>query len=310
VPTGIDERFWLPSTPPLGNRKLVYRPGLLATVSCHYVRSSADLDAWVDKSLVYQLDRVLPNDVWLDAHELPRGLLELGKQPEEEYGFSELPAEMLNSKQYKKWEKDLADHLYRHLPAKLYQCVELKKTSQLGQDELDARMSWGQEIRELRDAEKEKLRAKYASKVDSLESKIRTARQRLDREQAQYDKEKWNTALNVGQTVLGWLVGNKVKSRGASAGRSMGRAAQEHNDLRLAHEQLEELMNERNMLEHECDEEINALAERYRPESLTLEAIEVPCRKGDVQVDLLALLWIPWEIDGSGIASPLVALPK
>ena len=309
VPNDIAERFWLPSKPPLDGRRLVYRPGLLATVSCHYVRAASGLDAWVDKSLVYQFDQQLANDVWLKSREMPPNVLELSGQPEDGYGFSELPAEMLNSKKHKSWEKDLADHLYRRLPAKLFQCVELKKASQLGQDELDARMSWGHEIRELRDAEKEKLRAKYAGKLDSLESKIRTAQQRLDREQVQYDQEKWNTALNVGQTVLGWLVGNKVRSRSATAGRSLGRAAQERNQTRLATDQLEDLIVEKSDLEHECDEEVNALGERYRPESLTLEAIEVPCRKGDVKVNLLALLWIPYEVDTSGIASPLVSIP-
>ncbi|MEZ6153472.1 MAG: ATP-binding protein [Pirellulaceae bacterium] len=309
VPNDVAERFWLPSKPPLAGRTLVYHPGLLATVSCHYVRVSADLDTWVDRSLVYQLDRKLANDVWLAAREMPPGVLELSGQPEDGYGFSELPGEMLNSKQYKSWEKDLADHLYRRVPAKLFQCEEIKKTSQLGQSELDARLSWGHEIRELRDAEKEKLRAKYAGKLDSLESKIRTAQQRLDRERAQYDQQKWNTVLNVGQTLLGMLVGNKVRSRSATAGRSLGRAAQERSDTRLANDQLQDLMNERYKLEHECDEEVRALGERYRPESLTLEAIEVPCRKGDVKVNLLALLWIPYEVDTSGIASPLVALP-
>ncbi len=86
--------------------------------------------------------------------------------------------------------------------------------------------------------------------------------------------------------------------------------AQERSQTQLANDQLGDLMSERYKLEHECDEEVNALGERYRPESLTLEAIEVPCRKGDVKVNLLALLWIPYEIDANGMASPLVALPK
>lgn len=310
VPNGIEERFWLPSKSPLGAKKVLYRPGLLANVSCHYVRASADLDAWVDKSLLYQLDRQLADDLWLASRELSKGLLELSSQPEEEYEFSDLPAEMLNGKEYKRWEKDLADHCYRRLPAILYQCVELKETSKLGQDELDARMSWGQKIREMRDEQKEELRKKYAAKLSSLESKIRTAEDRLARQEAQYDKEKWNTALNVGQTMLGWLMGNKVASRGATAGRSMTRTAQERSELRQASEMLDDLVREKNEINEACEEEINALTERFRVEALTLEPLEVPCRKGDIKVDLLALIWIPWQIDSQGIASPLVELPK
>ena len=311
MPNEIDERFWLPRQSPQASSQLVYRPGLLANVACHYVRASADLDAWADKTLVYNLQAKklagnLPSDVWLPAQSLPLGQIQISPQPEEGYWFDELPADMLNPKQYKAWSKDLADHLYRRLPARLYRCAELKKTSRLGQDELDARLSWGHELRELHDAERDKLRSKYASKLHSLESKIRTAQQRLDRQQAQYDKEKWNTALSVGQTMLGWLVGSKARSPGTAASRSLGRAAQERSDTRQATAELESLLHEKRALELECEQEVRAVADRLRPESLTLEAIDVPCRKGDINVKLLALLWIPCQIDSSGQASPLI----
>ncbi len=310
IPNDIDERFWMPTKRPLGDRHRVYRPGVLAEVSLHYVRASADLDAWIDKTLVYQVDRRLADDVWGASRQLPSGVLDLSPEPEDSFEFGEVPAEMLNAKNYKAWQKDLADYLYRHVSTVLYQCVELKKTSQLGQDELDARMSWGHELRELRDVEKDKLQAKYASQLNSLESKIRSAQQRLDREKSQYDKEAWNSALNVGQTVLGWLVGNKVSSRASTAGRSVTRAAQERGDLRQANQSLDELLNEKFKIEHECQDEIDALGERLRTENLTLETLEIPCRKGDIRVKLLGLLWIPWEIDATGIATPLVSFPK
>ncbi len=310
VPSDIEERFWVPSKRPLEDCRVIYRPGLLANVSIHYVRASADLDAWIDKSLLFQLDRQLADDVWLAAGELAPGLLELSSQPEDGYGFADLPAEMLNGKQYKNWQKNLVDHLYRRVTTTLYQCVELKETSKPGQDELDARMSWGQKVRERRDAEKEELQKKYAGKLSALESKIRTAEQRVERERAQYDKEKWNTVLNFGQTMLGALLGNKVSSRGATAGRSMTRAAQERTDVRNANDTLDDLIREKYNLNQACEDEIRQLSERYRVESLTLEPLEIPCRKGDIKVHLLALVWIPWEIDNRGISSPLVGLPQ
>jgi hypothetical protein len=310
VPNAITERFWVPTKSPVVGRKLVYRPGLLAHVSCHYVRASAALDAWLDRTLLVLVEHELPADPWSNSREIPAGTLELSSQPEAEFVFEELPAEMLNTKQYKRWEKDVVDHCYRRLPVQIYHCAELKETSRLGQDELDARMSWGQKLRELRDAEIDRLREKYAKKLASLESKIRTAEDRLAREAAQYDKEKWNTALNVGQTMLGWLMGNKVSARGATAGRSMTRAAQERSELHQANQVLDDLIRQKREIEYECEAEVNTLTERLRVESLTLEPIEVPCRKGDTKVDMLALVWIPWELDQRGLASPLVPLPK
>ena len=125
---------------------------------------------------------------------------------------------MTSVKQFKGWNKYLRNHLYRHFPVRLYKCQEFKATSKPGQDKLDARVAWQQQVRELRGREREKLQSKFAFKLETLKSKIRTARKRVGREQAQYDQEKWKTVLHVGQSVLGWFLGNKVTSRGAQLG--------------------------------------------------------------------------------------------
>lgn len=308
VPNDVEERFWIPSKIPDADSKLVYRPALLASVSCHYVRISADLDDWFDKSLIHCVPKKIPSDVWKDSSELPAGILELSQEPESDFSFAELPAKMLNDKEYKSWDKDLRDHLYRRLPMRLFECKELKQFSKPGQDELDARMAWTQAVREKRDEEKEDIQIRLAKKLKSLDSKMRTARQRLEREKAQYDQEKWKTVLNFGQTILGAFLGNKISSRSATTGRSLGRAAQQRTDVVHAGESLEDLTIERQELQDECEQEIRQLQDKYSVEALTLETLDVPCRKGDLKVELLTLLWVPWEVDANGIASPLVEL--
>ena len=188
--------------------------------------------------------------------------------------------------------------------------MELKATSKPGQNERDARASWSQAVREHRDAEKEELLAKYAAKQDSLEQKILAAKRRLERETAQYNQEKWGTLLNFGQTLLGALMGNKISSRSVTTGRSLGRAAQQRGDVVHADEVLEQLAAEKQELERESDREIHELGERFRVESLTLEPLDIPCRKGDIQVNMLAILWVPWELGGDGLATPLVDFPQ
>ncbi|MEZ6138822.1 MAG: DUF87 domain-containing protein [Pirellulaceae bacterium] len=309
VPSDVEERFWLPSQAPAPSAKLVYRPALLANVSCHYVRVSADLDEWIDKSLLVVASGRLPTDPWQDSHEQPLGALELALEPEPDYVFDDVPAEMLNDKQYKAWDKLLRDHLYRRLPLRLFTCKELKATSKPGMDELDARLNWQQQVRELRDAETENLRDRLSAKLKSLESKIRTAEQRVEREKAQYDQEKWKTALNFGQTILGAFLGNKISSRSATAGRGLGRAAQQRTDVVLANETLQDLETEKRQLIEECERDIDELQRKFSVEALTLEPLDVPCRKGDIRIDLLALVWIPWQVSPTtGIANPLVDL--
>ena len=245
---------------------------------------------------------------------MPPNHIELGQQPEDEFAFTDLPADVMNAKQYKRWNKELADHLYRNLPLQLFVCKELGETSKVGESEMDARIGWMQKAREIRDAEKSKLRDKYAKLQNALETKLRAAQQRVEREKADYDHEKWNTALSFGQSILGALLGNKIASRtnvtrSTAAAKKLGKAAQQRSDLQLATDSLDELLAQKYKLEEQCEAEVHELQDRFSVESLTLEPLVIPCRKTDINIDLLCLLWVPFAVDHQSIATPLVKLP-
>ncbi|MBX3420975.1 MAG: ATP-binding protein [Pirellulaceae bacterium] len=309
VPHAITERFWVSSRDPDASARRIYRPAVLATAACRYVHAASKLDQYHTRSLLYCYEGQLPEQIWRAAIELPPDSLELAKSPEYDYQYEDIPGTMLNEKSYRQWDKELADELYRQRPIQLFECKQLGRISRPGQDEVDARLSWAQEIRELRDQEKSKLQQKYARQYESLEAKIRAAEQRLEKEKAKYDKEKWNTVLNVGTTVLGRLLGNKVTAtRTRMAGRDAARAFEKRSNVGLANETVESLMGQRLELESQCQQELDELSSKYAPQSLTLQPIEVRCRKTDIKVDLLCLVWIPWQINNRGIAVPLVDL--
>ncbi len=314
LPSGVDERFWIPESRPRQHTKLIYGPAILAQSACHFVRASGKIDCWEDISLLSTCERGVPDDLWQKARKLPPNKIELSQQPEEECTFGELPTELINARQYKTWAKDLADHLYRNLPMKVFYCKVLDETSGLGESEMDARIGWMQKVRELREDAKAKLSDKYTKLLAALENKIRTAQQRVDREKADYDNVKWNTALSFGTSILGALLGNKIASRTnvsrtSTAARNLGKAAQERSDVRAAATVLDELMAEKYDLNAAFEREVQDLSDKFSIEGLTLEPLEIPCRKGDIKVDLLCLLWIPYEVDNRGIANALVQLP-
>ncbi len=314
LPTGVDERFWIPSRMPRQNSKLIYQPAILAQSACHYVRASGKIDSWEDVGLLVSCERGVGTDLWQKSKRLPPNKIELSKQPDEEYAFGELPPALINAKQYKSWAKDLADHLYRSLPMKLYYCKELDTTSAPGESEMDARIAWTQKVRELRDGVKAKLSDKYGKLLNALEGKIRTAQQRVEREKADYDNAKWNSALSFGTSILGALLGNKIVSRTnvsrtSSAAKTLGKAAQGRSDVQAAASVLEHLLAEKYDLNEAFEKEVHEMQDKFSVEGLTLEPLEIPCRKGDIKVDLLCLLWIPYEMDSRGVATPLVELP-
>src|SRR4029453_4392708 len=67
-------------------------------------------------------------------------------------------------------------------------------------------------LREKRDAAVEALRRKYAPKLTTLEDQVRRGQDRIERERSQLSDQKLNTALSVGTSILGALLGRKKLS--------------------------------------------------------------------------------------------------
>ncbi|RMF38709.1 MAG: DUF853 family protein [Planctomycetota bacterium] len=308
VPADVVEKFWQPLLSADPEAQIQYRPAVAAVASCHYVRVKAKIDLWMDRALVVPRTEPLPQPLWDAAQLVPPQALQLDENPLAGADFMEVPAELLDDRNYRRWRDELKDFLYRQMPISVYYCKELDLWSQPGQTELEARLAWSQQVRELRDSEKEKILTRYAVRVRALEKKIQTARQRLQREEAQFRQQHVSNLLNVGQTVLGALMGRRIASRAATTGRGFGRAAQQKTDVVHARESLETLQAELEELDRQCQQEIDALRDRYSIDSLTLEEVQVRCRKGDLRIPLLGLVWVPWQVDAHGNASPLVPL--
>lgn len=156
-------------------------------------------------------------------------------------------------------------------------------------------------MREVRDAVKEKLRNRYQRELQSLETKIDAAKQKLEKQGVQFV----GSAFELGSSLLGMLLGNK-RSRYTTTVRGLGRAAQQRSASKNGQEVLDQLLSKRDELVATAEAEIEELKQRYSVNALTLTAVDIPCRKSDTRIDLLALVWIPWAIDAAGQSQPLV----
>jgi hypothetical protein len=191
----------------------------------------------------------------------------------------------------------------------VWRCKELKATSEAGETEGDFRVRLGQLAREARDLAVEKLRRRYASKFTRLRERIRKAEERIEREKAQYKQQKVQTAISIGATVLGALMGRKAVSsrtvgRATTTMRGVGRAAREKGQIAVATESRKVLEEQLVQLEAEFAEETAKLQDSYDPESLELEAREIRPRKSDISIGDLILTWMPWHQRPDGIAEP------
>jgi hypothetical protein len=295
--------------------KTIYRPAILGQASMHFVRATSNVDYWDDTSLLVPVADSPSDAFWSDSVRIPDGVLELGSRPESDFQFADLPPAYASSKNFKMWDKELKEYLFRNHQVTIYSCKALKRTSKPGQPEDEARIEFSQAAREARDLAVGKLKEKTADKLKSLQTKIATAEQRLVKEKAE-EKSKWmNSVLNVATSVLGAVMGNKIATKTnmtqmASAAKKIGQATGARGDVAQAEQALQEILEMKLQIEADCQAEVDRIGEVFSAENLALEPIDIPARKTDTRVKLLVLAWVPWQIDSNGIATPLVELLK
>jgi hypothetical protein len=151
--------------------------------------------------------------------------------------------------------------------------------------------------REARDAAVAKLRDRYAPKVARLTEKIRKAEEAVGKEEQQASQQKVQTAVSLGATMLGALMGRRAISlstlgRATTAARGMGRSSKESQDVARSQQRLQEAQAEFSALDAEIQREIAAL-EAAGTGPVTVETIAIKPKRGGVDVRLVALAWKP-----------------
>lgn len=311
VPADVTEKFAIPTKIVGAKNRTVYRPSILAQASIHFVKAAASVDYWQDVQLVVHIGGDVPDPLWEESSRVEPDVLQLANQPDDGFVFAELPAELSSSKNFAAWEKELKDYLFRHVQCSVYACKAIKKTTAPGMSETDARIELSHSAKEARDAAIEKLKAKYADKLRSLQTRLTTAQQRLNKEKEEAKSKQMEGIFNIGTTILGALLGNKIATRtnvskAATAVRGLGKATTQQGDVMRAQETLEELLATKQEIEAECEAEVQSVTDQFSAQNLALETIDIPIRKSDTKIKLLSVLWVPWQIDAQGIATRLI----
>lgn len=311
VPNSITELFWVPSRLARNATKIVYRPTILGQASQHFVKATSKVDVWQDYSFIIRLENEPAENPWEGAESLGDGQLQLGTQPDAGVVFAPLPDGVVTTAGFKKLETEFKNHLYRHETLNLFFCKALNKTSAPGESEADFRIALDIAARELRDTEIEKLKNKFSTKLQSLKNRIQTAEQRVQQKAEDAKRHKLESILNIGTSLLSAVLGNKLASKtnlskAGTAAKSLGRTAQKQSDVARAEESLESLQQQFEELSQQFQAEVEEIENKLNAHSLELETIDIPSKKSDIRMNRLALVWIPWQVDETGIATPLV----
>ena len=288
---------------------LVYKPVVIGISKLHFVDAKAALDIWVGHTHLAPISDDGREALWQEAQQAGDLSDKLDRQPLPSASFAALPASASNPKNYAVWRHLLEDLLYQNVTLDLLTFTELKLSAEPDESEGDFRIRVAQALRENRDQEVAKLKAKYAPKLQTLTDQLRRATERVERETAQAGQQKINTALAVGATLLGALLGRgfaKIGTvgRATTAMRTAGKIGKENADVDRASESVEVVQQRVTALQEQFNQEVAALQTEITPSLLDIQRRPIHPRKSDISVGTVGLCWTPWRRVPDGTLEP------
>jgi hypothetical protein len=288
---------------------VLYKPMVAGFGKLHYIDSKLALDEWQTSGWLAPFDDGGGNASWEDAAGDASLRSRLGSAPAADAEYGDLPGPALRVASYAGWAKGLQSHLYETARANLFVCDAFKAASKPGESEGDFRARLTLAAREKRDAAVAELRKKWQARLLQLQEQIRRAEEKREREKSQLNQQRMQTAVSIGTSILGALLGRKAISatnigRVGTAARSASRWGSESQDVTRAEESLEVLQQRLEEAKREVEAEVARLETTLDASNVTLRSVEVPARKSDIAVGEVALVWTPWRKGADGFPSP------
>jgi hypothetical protein len=307
IPSDVEE-FFVPLSPGIPrDGGILYKPSLLVSAKLHFVSARDRLDLWEDCALSVPVTGGEALD-WNGAV-CCRGVPPaLEGSPAEGARYGEVSLKLLGPSAMKYLKSRAATSLYQEQTVTLWTGGSPRLSSEPGEDRAAFLERLVHSDREDRDAMVDKLRETYQKRLTALQDRVRRAQQRLDREKEQYSHQKTQTAVSVGATIMGALLGRGIGAgsvgRATTAVRGAARASREKQDITSAENELQVQQERLRELEEEFRKELDGMEEPVRPEDMSLEERIVRPRKSDVHIAAAGLLWIPWHAGSGGFLEP------
>ena len=297
IAPGIPVRYLDPAAPwarelgvQAGGRRL--EAGLAARVKLLFDDQKGDLrheEEWeavffpLKESLEGEVARTVDHDRRDFRDEAPEGVV---------YA---LPKPRLDAASFfKSAENEIEDHLYRNLSLTLFRNETLKLYSRVGESEEAFRKRCVAAAEDEADAEAEKLRDRYETRVKAAKQRASDAERRVRELEVDTQQRQQQELISGAGEVLSMFLGGRRRTRslsGISSRRSQTRRTQER--LRSAEERLLDQEQEIQDLEEELSTELKEIWSRWKDMAEELDRFEVGLERNDVNLEDLVLFWAP-----------------
>lgn len=296
LPPGIRQFFIPPEVASFTGKTVQYCPLLVAAASVMFGDTKFGIDDMRSKISLFQVsDGPVPVD-FSKGKDIKITLEELNAAQSLDLPCATVPSALLQPANYKSLGKDFVDHLYGNFRLTIYKSTLTGLVSRAGETERDFRIRLSQAANEKRDQELAKLRSKYSVKIQELEDKIRLAGHRVEVEVEEEKQRKMDSAISIGATVVGAMMGRKVLTavalgRATTAARSVSKLAKQKSDVGRAQENLDSLQERLDALNAMFQDEVRLLQANFSREEV-LETISIAPKKSNINLQAIGIAWV------------------
>jgi hypothetical protein len=195
---------------------------------------------------------------------------------------------------FKSAQQAIEEYLFRGRILALFKNTELEAYSRPGESEEEFQTRCVALAEDQADAEAEKLRDRYATKLKAAQQRLAQTERRLRELDVDAGQRRQQEMVAGAGEVLSMFLGGRRRVRslsGMSSRRSQTVRAQER--FRSATEKVDEQRGAIEDLEQELADEIAEIWDRWKGVAAEVEEFEVPLERTDIGLDEMTLFWAP-----------------
>ncbi len=272
-------------------------PRLLGAARLRFTDRKLGVDVTRDVVFVAPIeDGGLPVE-WEHAERATFRLADLSSTAPAGASFASVPAAATRAASYTAWTKAFSSWLSQAETVEILTAPRVKMASDPGESERDFRIRLQTVLRARRDEAKQRITRKHASKLQTLDERIRRAEAAIEREQGQATEQKVQTAVSFGAAVLGAVFGRKAISassigKATTAARGVGRIGRQAKDVARATATRDALVEQRTALDETMNTELHAAHDEFDALTEPLESVQVKPARGGISVQQVGLVWV------------------
>ena len=281
---------------------LLYQPAIVADAEVGFVDTKLRLDKKKHQTLIAEFPEQAWQVDWDRAQALAVRGGKLESKPlslaEDEGPFFAGLTESIDQAKLKGLNKDLNDWLYANSRLSLITHPDLGITQLPDEGEREFKLRLRQAARERRDQEVDALEKKYASRLDKVKARRKRLEDERQEDEAELAARQQQELLNVGESVFGMLVGRRSRKsiNSYTSKRRMTRKARVA--MESTEREMADLDEDEKELQQELEQEADEITRKWA-DSLDagLTTAEVKPRRSDVDINLVAVGWVPiWMV--------------